>query len=161
MMNCNFINCTEKTYDESGYCYHHRNDKPTQCAVCLNSIHQINKPLICGHWIHKKCIQKSGKSECPICRSKLNIKISQKYISKLYDDLDEYIETIEIPYTVGIISLVCHLLYMKFIPKSDRKLSLKDFLSGFISNYIDVSHPAYKNIVDSYYVDLDNIVTGF
>ncbi len=39
----------------------------SECCVCLSLIKNKNY-LICGHMVHKKCIIKSGKNECPICR---------------------------------------------------------------------------------------------
>ena len=41
----------------------------------LTSLHLKNKPLECGHWIHKKCVEKHFKPECPVCRKPLNIKV--------------------------------------------------------------------------------------
>jgi hypothetical protein len=38
-----------------------------ECCVCTENIYKKTK-LICGHHIHKECIIKSGKNECPICR---------------------------------------------------------------------------------------------
>ena len=36
-----------------------------ECPVCTEN---INSSLNCGHFVHKECIIKSGKNECPICR---------------------------------------------------------------------------------------------
>lgn len=65
-----------------GYCWQHRPkntpkkfvaSKPDDCPICCYPLN-TNEPLECGHWVHHNCILKSGKKECPFCRSKLNIK---------------------------------------------------------------------------------------
>jgi len=45
-------------------------EKPKDCCICSNSLHQTKKPLSCGHWMHFKCIKKWGNT-CPLCRKKL------------------------------------------------------------------------------------------
>lgn len=54
-------------------------EKPTDCAVCLESIDEKTNPLIpCGHWIHMNCIYQSGKAECPVCRAQLDLTVDQR-----------------------------------------------------------------------------------
>ena|SRR3989344_2387004 len=42
------------------------------CVICYEPTVQ---KFACGHYCHKSCIQKHFKSECPICRSPLGIKV--------------------------------------------------------------------------------------
>jgi gas vesicle protein len=46
-------------------------DKPEECPVCFESLSNQKIPLECDHWVHSKCIKKSGKAQCPICRKEL------------------------------------------------------------------------------------------
>jgi len=59
------------------------NDKilecPDDCCVCAESIDSSSR-LSCGHYIHKACVVKSGKSQCPMCRAEVALS---------YDELDE------------------------------------------------------------------------
>lgn len=72
------------------YCYQHKiypylQDKPPDCIVCYENINKETNPLECGHWIHKKCVIKSAKAECPICRAKLHFgNNTMNKINKLY-----------------------------------------------------------------------------
>lgn len=50
--------------------------KYEECPVCLDKFTPEDKPLECGHWIHKKCVEKHFKPECPVCRKPLNIKVN-------------------------------------------------------------------------------------
>ena len=69
---CNrMIRCLEKNNDPV-YCKTHRPNvyEKEDCAVCTDS---VNIPLSCGHWIHNQCVIQSGKANCPICRSQINL----------------------------------------------------------------------------------------
>ena len=61
-------------------------DKPNECPVCYEIL-RTSKPLSCGHWVHKKCIVKSLKNECPICRKEVELtdleKVEIKYLKGL------------------------------------------------------------------------------
>jgi len=61
-------------------------DKPNECPVCYEVL-RTSKPLSCGHWVHKKCIVKSLKNECPICRKEVELtdleKVEIKYLKGL------------------------------------------------------------------------------
>lgn len=66
---------------EKGYCKTHSSHTPRyakeDCPVCFDEI-KSNLSLPCGHWVHKKCIIKSGKLECPICRGKCESIFTEK-----------------------------------------------------------------------------------
>ena len=77
---------------KNGFCHLHyvyepnyRNiPKPDSCIVCLENMVNVKRPLPCGHWIHKKCIQQTVDSlqqinfnmglpplqhaQCPLCK---------------------------------------------------------------------------------------------
>jgi hypothetical protein len=58
----------------SNYCSKHahtyRLEKPEDCPICLEKIsEETERPLSCGHWIHKNCFNKCQSNNCPICRS--------------------------------------------------------------------------------------------
>lgn len=76
--NCIYLRITSSRNGE--YCKHHAKqyalEKPDECAVCLENIKEI--PLLCGHYIHKKCITMSLKAECPLCRSPVQVTPSEK-----------------------------------------------------------------------------------
>lgn len=55
-------------------------DKPDHCPICFETL-EDSDCLECGHWTHVKCIQKTNKSQCVICRNTLNIKIENKVSS--------------------------------------------------------------------------------
>lgn len=61
-------------------------EKPSECPVCYEIL-RTSKPLSCGHWVHKKCIVKSLKNECPICRKEVELtdleKVEIKYLKGL------------------------------------------------------------------------------
>lgn len=69
--------CT-RTVVEGEYCHQHalqkyRELKPAECAVCFENLENERKSLDCGHWIHRECVIRSGKSECPICRAPVTL----------------------------------------------------------------------------------------
>ncbi len=47
-------------------------EKPSECPVCYEALEDL-KPLSCGHWVHKGCIIKSKKDNCPMCRQKVKL----------------------------------------------------------------------------------------
>ena len=47
-------------------------EKPSECPVCYESLNE-DKALSCGHWVHKSCIIKSKKDNCPMCRQKVKL----------------------------------------------------------------------------------------
>lgn len=67
--------CLNWVKDGSCYCRLHTPDfkesKPSECPVCVESFGSEDTHLECGHWVHKACVVKSGKAECPMCRRRL------------------------------------------------------------------------------------------
>jgi hypothetical protein len=47
-------------------------EKPSECPVCYEPL-ETDKALSCGHWVHKSCIIKSKKDNCPMCRQKVKL----------------------------------------------------------------------------------------
>ncbi len=53
---------------------HETKFKETSCCVCCEDFDEDFKPLQpCGHWIHETCVANSGKLECPLCRSPVEL----------------------------------------------------------------------------------------
>lgn len=87
-IHCNFYitrqhrYCKLPLYPNYNYCSRHqqyelplkRIEKPDECPVCVEKFEPNDKALKCGHWVHKQCIIKSGKSKCPICRFQIYLK---------------------------------------------------------------------------------------
>lgn len=59
-------------------------EKPDDCPVCMDTFHEDDTPLTCGHWVHKSCIIKSGKGQCPICRFELYLSTKEKRECMVY-----------------------------------------------------------------------------
>jgi Zn-finger nucleic acid-binding protein len=81
-------------------------EKPSECPVCYEAL-EDHKPLSCGHWVHKSCIIKSKKDNCPMCRAKVKLtrREREEMISLmteeepvLYQQPSEQEE--ELPYTI-------------------------------------------------------------
>ena len=52
-------------------------EKPSECPVCYEPLNEV-KALSCGHWVHKSCIIKSKKDNCPMCRQKVKLTRREK-----------------------------------------------------------------------------------
>lgn len=78
---------------ENGYkkCYQHRKSKfprPSECPICTFTFSGYYVPLNpCKHWVCPNCIIRSGKKECPLCRTV--IKVPTKHIAQLRKYADE------------------------------------------------------------------------
>ena len=46
-------------------------EKPDCCPVCFDTLTKHDKPLSCGHYIHRKCIILSKQTRCSICRAEI------------------------------------------------------------------------------------------
>ena len=46
-------------------------DKPECCPVCFDILTFTDKPLSCGHYIHRKCIVLSKQTRCSLCRAEI------------------------------------------------------------------------------------------
>jgi len=114
--------------------------KPKECPICFNSIHQCSKPLICGHWVHKSCIQKSMKFECPICRTSLATK------STIQD-------TTIIPENAAILAVIAYKLYSNIIRPNNILLGLDYFTTCILSEFISIEHPTYSLTSALFYAD--------
>jgi Ring finger domain len=75
---CQFKRCkNQKDASSRGgnYCSEHKKqyalEKPEECPICLESLDEKEQPWPCGHYVHKNCIVKGMKPECPLCREKL------------------------------------------------------------------------------------------
>lgn len=96
--------CTNKAIKSKKYCKKHiqkfRLEKPEECAICCESLEDTHLPLSCSHWIHRNCIIKWGKDQCPICRQKIKISTAERKKMKQNGnniDNEEIEEEIEFP----------------------------------------------------------------
>lgn len=53
-------------------------DKPDECPVCMEYLKHDEQSLTCGHWVHRDCIIKSGKGQCPVCRFELYLNMKER-----------------------------------------------------------------------------------
>lgn len=157
-MGCNFIldngeRCKKKT--KSSTCHLHsgawRFPKPDTCPVCFCSIHQTRRPLQCGHWIHRTCVIKSGKAECPICRHELtdlSIKQHNVDIDDILDDIyqDSDFEEIDVPQEVVVFAVVAHQIYRSLLEPDQPALEQLHFISAILNDILPISHPSHPDI---------------
>ena len=47
--------------------------KPEECPICFETMVNVDRPLRCGHWFHRACVERQLKrdSRCAICRKKI------------------------------------------------------------------------------------------
>ena len=163
-MQCNYLingdsQCKLLTTNPSGYCHRHKHKitqnykfpKPKNCPVCFCSIHQCQRPLSCGHWVHRRCVQKSGKAECPLCRHQLqdiNLLTAPLNIEELLEELlvDPDLERIEIPEDAMVLAVLTYQLYAFIISPNNRVLGLDHFISGAVNDIIPLEDPNYNGI---------------
>jgi hypothetical protein len=73
---CKYPKCRKFCNSNDKCCKLHINhintfEKPEECPICIEPF-QDNLPLFpCSHWICKECVIKSGKNECPVCRTEV------------------------------------------------------------------------------------------
>ncbi len=51
------------------------------CPVCYDKINDTI-PISCGHWVCRKCIVKSKKFICPICRRDIKMSTQEYWYIK-------------------------------------------------------------------------------
>lgn len=84
--------CKMNIFPNYSYCTKHIHEqqpmqiieKPDDCPVCMDPFNSDDMALACGHWVHKSCIIKSGKGQCPICRFELYLSTKEKRECLLY-----------------------------------------------------------------------------
>ena len=90
---CKFV--CYKTYE---YCKRHiievkpfqNLERDDECKVCYEPFTDKDNPLLCGHCIHRECVIKWGKEQCPICRG--NIPLTSNEIRRIKLNQEEEIE---------------------------------------------------------------------
>jgi hypothetical protein len=140
--------CKNKTFEKYNYCKLHYNKfrlcKEENCPVCMESLDNVKVPLSCSHWIHKSCILKWGKDECPICRSK--IKLTSVERRKLRNKTNNNLENNEFTNDEDII-LPPHLLeVLNNIVRSFPESMRSEFIIGvnFDDNSISISNDNFS-----------------
>ena len=88
-----------------------------ECCICFESINKENEiPLHCGHLFHKKCLLKTDKNICPLC------KVSFTNIEKNY--IKNKIQTIQIQNTQTIQNAEVEGFCVRNVPKKIKLGSL-------------------------------------
>lgn len=156
----NTTQCTNKVRGTTEFCSEHMNyrfPKPKTCPVCFCSIHQCIRPLACHHWVHRSCVRRSGKAECPICREKLpDIRNVHKF--RVKDPLEELIsdpsiEMVEIPRDSIIFAVIAFKLYANLIHPENRVMGLDHFIRGVLDVFISPDHPGHDGIASFLYAE--------
>ncbi len=168
-MQCSyFINnekrCKLKTNNSNGFCHRHKHmeqfkfTKPKTCPVCFCSMHQCVRPLQCGHWIHRRCVQRSGKAECPLCRQQLPDVTPEPQCMYTFDseDIEELLNDpnftrIDIPEDAIIFAVIVYQLYAYIISPSNRVLGLNHFISCTLNDMIPIEHPEHHGVATFMY----------
>ncbi len=137
--------CKNTTKNKSGYCYLHNKDpnmflqkKPEKCPICFNSLFQVKIPLECGHWVHKSCILKGNKLECPLCK---------KFLSELDSFQEPKINDIYVVFSVMLYKLYNTI----FRPIYGQIFGLSHFTSAVLNEIIRSEHPKYNIALTFFY----------
>lgn len=164
-MQCKYLinsttQCTKRVRGGYEYCHQHMTfkfPKPEKCPVCFGSIHQCVRPLACHHWVHRSCIRRSGKAECPICRTKLD-DIRNLHNLPIADPLEELltqpnIETVEIPRNSIVFAVIAFKLYANIIHPENRLMGLDHFIHGVLDVFVPSDHPGHEGIASFLYAE--------
>ncbi len=136
--------------------------KPETCPVCFCSIHQCIRPLVCGHWIHRRCVQRSGRASCPVCRQDLpditpepqcTCSENDEGIGEVIDELlnDPNLDRIDIPEDAIIFAVIVYQLYAYIISPRNRVLGLNHFISCILNDMIPIEHPGHQGLTTFMY----------
>lgn len=104
-----------------------------ECAICLDCDTELFITLNCGHSFHKSCIIKMTNFNCPLCRTKINLK-SVFNISESEICIDD-----EYHFGYG---------YAPFIKDGPCRFCLKKPLNILIKNYKTYFNPASPDFID-------------
>ncbi len=175
-MQCSYLitpdrRCKLRTRSLIGYCHRHKNKihftfpKPKNCPVCFCSIHQSKRPLECEHWVHRRCVEKSGKAQCPICRASLsdvNITSHPLDLTELIEELftDPNFERIDIPGDTVTLAVMLYQLYAFIISPNNRILGLNHFISCMVNDIIPLDNPNHNSISAILYGEALSIYFG-
>ena len=127
-------------------------EKPDKCPICWESLSDDDH-VECGHWVHIACLIKCYKAECPVCRKKLDIKLSEKP-DEVSDDDISYISSDVEPYNIPNTYIELDPLpYSKYRDEVSGILNylimFREFSSqyahDFISYDIEFVHNIYKS----------------
>jgi len=155
--------CKLYTRKKNGLCWHHqpaapapRFERPEHCSVCYASLHQTKHPLSCGHWVHKSCIVKTRRAECPMCRATLpefeNLfprSASCESLGELFEELfeDPGFQQIEISQEMIVSAVIAFKLYANILCRqTPRILELDHFISGMLNDILPISHPEHTTL---------------
>lgn len=71
---CKYPKCRKRCATEDICCKEHSKvltvfEKPEECPICLEKFSSEIPLIPCNHWICQECVIKTGKNECPVCRT--------------------------------------------------------------------------------------------
>ncbi|MDD4930607.1 MAG: RING finger domain-containing protein [Candidatus Colwellbacteria bacterium] len=125
--------CKNKIYNGGKYCkLHHKQfslEKPEDCPICMESLHNVDRPTHCGHWIHKDCLMKWKEDTCPMCRAPIKFTAEEKRIKRRIHKKTESIDN-DVILPPQILELIESLL--RGVPEYMRE----EFVAGFL--HVDV-----------------------
>ena len=64
----NYTACLARQMYKNYFATPFTQSKPSECPVCYEPFEDSDKPLSCGHYIHRECIVKSRKTICCLCK---------------------------------------------------------------------------------------------
>ncbi len=80
----------------NAYCHNHKTlykyNRPDNCLICYENLNEV-RPLKCGHWIHKKCVEKWSDINkknvvyCPICNSNLTKEFGTSLLKRIKQNI--------------------------------------------------------------------------
>jgi hypothetical protein len=134
--------------DQKGqeYCNYHIKfnvplKKEDSCPVCFESSDNIQFPLSCGHWIHRECIYKWGKSKCPLCRKEIymskreRLQLNQSDPNTIDEMHEQDIISINIP------NLILPSIINQLMNRNENSNAMQGYMNIF--NQIISEHPMF------------------
>lgn len=103
-------------------------EKPELCPVCYYEMNDKTS-LNCGHWVHNKCVLKSGKKECPICRKPVKVTGKVKIYKPTTPDTPEEFNIINLLEGDGVLLSILNILSTG----GDRR-DVREFINSQIYN---------------------------
>ena len=80
--------------------------KPECCPICYDSFQSCDKPLSCGHYIHRNCIVLSKQTKCSICRSEIFLYRHELHTILNHNDYLDIARNSDCPYVVNLIDYI-------------------------------------------------------
>jgi hypothetical protein len=114
--------------------YHY--EKPEDCPVCMDTISEETEiPLMCGHWIHKKCLIPTNIHICPVCRQKMQQDEVNYIFGAHHQERNIYAQNYEIPFDPQQIIIQNNAgIFLRNLNQINNPLSEEEALELYIPN---------------------------